>query len=122
MNEIQTYRDLKIWQRSFDLAVQIYNATRNFPEEEKYGLIAQIRRCAVSVPSNIAEGYARNTTKDYVRYLRIAIGSLCELQTQVLISARLNYLNKDLTVSLEREMSEIEKMTAVLISRLLKKR
>jgi len=79
--EIKTYRDLKVWQRSMDVVTNVYRTSRSFPPDEVYGLTSQIRRSAVSVPSNIAEGYGRGTTTDYVRFLRISVGSLYELQT-----------------------------------------
>jgi four helix bundle protein len=83
MKKIRNYRDLIVWQKSIALVTEVYSITRLFPKEELYGLISQIRRSAVSIPSNIAEGYGRYSTNDYIRFLQIAIGSLYEFQTQL---------------------------------------
>ena len=83
---LKNYKELKVWQKSYQLCLEVYKITAEFPIEEKYGLISQIRRAVVSVPSNIAEGYGRKTTTDYIKYLYIAYGSLCELETQILLS------------------------------------
>ncbi|MHC4174600.1 MAG: four helix bundle protein [Planctomycetota bacterium] len=91
---MKTYRDLLIWQKSMVLVTEIYKLSKSFPKYETYGLTSQMRRCAVSIPSNIAEGYGRNSTLDYIRFLRLAAGSLYELQTQIEISLNLLYLNK----------------------------
>jgi len=88
-----THKDLDIWKMSMDLVERVYRITQAFPKGELFGLIAQIRRAAVSVPSNIAEGAARNSKKEYLQYLYISLGSLSEIETQVLISQRLGYLN-----------------------------
>jgi four helix bundle protein len=87
-----THKDLNVWRQSLDLVEEIYRITAGFPKEELYGLTAQMRRCAVSVPSNIAEGAARQTKKEYIQFLYISLGSLSELETQIEISARLKYL------------------------------
>ena len=92
---MKTYRDLIVWQKSMDLVFLVYNATNQFPKEEVYNLTSQIRRSSVSVPSNIAEGYGRNSSGDYVRFLQIASGSLYELQTQLEISFRMEYLTEE---------------------------
>ena len=91
MQKINTYRDLIVWQKSIELAKTIYDNCRSFPEDEKFGLVIQIKRATVSIPSNIAEGYARNTTKDYLRFLSIALGSAYEVQTQILLSRELGF-------------------------------
>ena len=83
MSTIKTYRDLIAWQKAMKLAEQVYRWSAHFPPDEKYGLTSQMRRAAVSIPSNIAEGYGRQSTVDYVRFLRIARGSLAELSTQI---------------------------------------
>jgi four helix bundle protein len=80
---LKNYRELKVWQRSYRLCLDIYKITKRFPNEERYGLTSQIRRAAVSVPSNIAEGYGRKTIPEYIRFLYIAYGSICELETQI---------------------------------------
>ena len=93
---MKSYRDLIVWQKSMKLVTQIYLITKRFPKEELYGLTPQIRRSCVSIPSNIAEGYGRNSTNDYVRFLQIASVSLYELQTELEIFLNLVYLSKQL--------------------------
>tara|TARA_B100001079_G_C16145081_1_gene397358 strand:+ start:159 stop:515 length:357 start_codon:yes stop_codon:yes gene_type:complete len=88
-----THKDLDIWKLSIQLVKDIYQLTSKFPSEEKFGLTAQIRRSAVSVPSNISEGAARNSNKDYVRFLYIALGSLSEIETQLIIAKELSFSN-----------------------------
>ena len=88
-----SYRDLDVWQNSMNLVEAVYKTTADFPVEEKYGLSSQIRRCAVSVPSNIAEGFMRKSTKEYIQFLYISLGSLGELDTQLEISNRLKYIS-----------------------------
>lgn len=90
---ILSYRDLDVWQNSMNLVEVVYSLTADFPVEEKYGLSSQIRRCAVSVPSNIAEGFMRKSTKEYIQFLYISLGSLGELDTQLEISNRLKYIS-----------------------------
>ena len=87
------YKKLKVWQKAMQLVVQVYKATKNFPKHEQYGLISQLRRSVVSIPSNIAEGHGRNSDKEIVRFLDIARGSIFELDTQLEISRQLSYLN-----------------------------
>lgn len=91
----QTYRDLEVWQKSMDLVTQVYELSKLFPKEEQFGLINQMRRAAVSVPSNIAEGQGRLHEADFLRFLSIARGSLTETETQLLIAIRLDYITKD---------------------------
>ena len=83
---LKNYKELKVWQKSYELCLEIYRITAKFPKEERYGLTSQIRRSVVSIPSNIAEGYGRKTTLDYVRMLYISYGSVCELETQILLA------------------------------------
>ncbi|MCH8315255.1 MAG: four helix bundle protein [Planctomycetes bacterium] len=90
-NQIDSYRDLIVWQRGIDLVEHVYGQTGDLPKDERFGLVAQMRRSAVSVPSNIAEGWGRGTRNDYVRYLRTARGSLFELSTQAEICKRLGF-------------------------------
>ena len=90
---ILSYRDLDVWQNAMSLVEAVYKATADFPAEEKYGLSSQIRRCAVSIPSNIAEGFMRKSTKEYIQFLYISLGSLGELDTQLEISNRLKYMS-----------------------------
>jgi four helix bundle protein len=89
--KIRNYRDLAVWQKGMDIALAVYKITKSFPDDERFGLTSQLRRAAVSVPANIAEGHARSTTKDYLRFVSIAIGSLAETATFIELAGRLNY-------------------------------
>jgi len=89
-----SYRDLRVWQQAMDLTVQVYELTEKFPKHETYGLTSQMRRAAVSVPSNIAEGKGRNTDRDFVHFLYQARGSLLEVETQIQLSQRLGYVSE----------------------------
>lgn len=104
---VKDYRELIVWQKTMDFMEYIYRATSKFPKEELYGLVSQMRRAAVSIPSNIAEGQARNTTRDFLHFLAIAYGSLKEVETQVLISERLDYINKQQSNNLVQFTTEI---------------
>jgi four helix bundle protein len=86
-----THRDLEIWKKAVDLVIDVYEATRKFPKEEQYGLVSQMRRAAIFYPSNISEGAARNSNTEYIRFLYISLGSLSELETQLIIAGKLNY-------------------------------
>jgi four helix bundle protein len=92
---VKNYKDLIAWQRAMDLVEKVYLLTQRFPKEELYGLTSQIRRAVVSIPSNIAEGEGRNSSNEFVRFLSIAYGSLREVETQLLIAVRLNYLAQE---------------------------
>ena len=107
---MRKYKDLKIWIRSVDLATEIYELTSKFPAEEKFGLISQMRRCSISISSNIAEGAGRSSDKDFKRFLDISYGSLYELQTQLIISNNLRFVDDELFEKVEREIIEIQKM------------
>ena len=93
MATVKTYKESIVWQKSMDLVEQVYTLTKSFPESEKFALANQIRRCSVSIPSNIAEGWGRGTAKFYVHFLPIAKGSLAELETQLEIANRLKYVD-----------------------------
>ena len=118
---MRTYRDLIVWQKSMSLVTQIYRITKTFPKEEIYGLISQMRRCAVSIPSNIAEGYGRRSTDDYLRFLHIAMSSLYEVQTQVEIASNLGYLSKSSFAEVYESSGEIERMLSSLTKRIRNK-
>jgi len=107
---MNNYKELKIWQKSVDLAVRIYEITKDFPSEEIYGLTSQIRRSAVSVPSNIAEGAGRNTKKDFNNFLGISNGSSCELDTQMIIAQRINLIDQLALKSIQQQIDEVQKM------------
>ena len=110
---LKNYRELKVWQRSYRLCLEIYKITKTFPNEERYGLTSQIRRAAVFVPSNIAEGYGRRTTPEYIRFLYIAYGSICELETQILLSSDLGYIEAGKLEILQEGIGEVERMLKV---------
>jgi len=118
---LKNYKELKVWQKSYQLCLEVYRLTKGFPVEERYGLTSQIRRSVVSVPSNIAEGYGRKTTPEYIRSLYIAYGSNCELETQILLSGDLNYIKTIELKKLIEEIAEIERMIKALIKSLEKK-
>ena len=117
-----TYRELTTWQKAFSLCLDTYRATRHFPKSESYGLAAQMQRAAVSVPSNIAEGFGRRTTPDFLRSLYIAYGSICELQTQIMLAPELGYLQMDESDSLLQSAGDVDRLTKALIRALEKKR
>lgn len=118
---LRNYKELKVWQKSYRLCLEIYKITKRFPKEERYGLTSQIRRSAVSVPSNIAEGYGRKTTPEYIRFLYIAYGSNCEMETQILLSGDLGYIETDKLEILQVGIGEVERMLKALINSLEKK-
>ena len=111
--QIESYRDLKVWRRGIDITEQVYQASKEFPDEEKYGLTSQVRRAAVSVPSNIAEGWGRGSRKQYVRFLRIARCSVHEIETQIIIACRLGYIDKR---NRNEILSETEAESKMLLS------
>jgi four helix bundle protein len=115
---IKTYRDLIVWQKAVDLVTEIYRVTDQFPKEEQFGLTSQMRRSSVSIPSKIAEGFGRRATRDYVRFLRTAVGSLFELQTQMIIAGKLQYSSNDDVTHIDRRTREIERMLSSLIRKL----
>jgi four helix bundle protein len=116
--KVNSYKDLIIWKRSMDLVEIVYKLTENFPSKENFGLISQMRRAAISIPANIAEGYGRQSTGSYSQFLSISRGSLFELETQIEISLRLKYLNESDSDKLLSEIVEISKMISSLISKL----
>jgi four helix bundle protein len=115
---LKNYKELNVWQKSYELCLKIYRITAKFPNEEKYDLISQIRRSAVSIPSNIAEGYGRKTTVDYIRILYISYGSVCELETQILLAGDLGFIEKGELSTAKKDIAEIERMLKALIKSL----
>lgn len=105
-----SYRDLIVWKKGIDLCEIIYQYTENFPKSELYGLTSQIRRCAVSIPSNIAEGQRRSSKKEFIQFLRIAYASGAELETQLLIAKRLSFINTKDFDECNQLLEEIMKM------------
>ena len=115
---MKSYRDLIVWQKSMVLVTMIYKLTIKLPDDEKFGLISQIKRSAISVPSNIAEGYGRNYRKDYSRFLQIARGSLYESQTQLEIAVNLSFIATEDLKEIQELSIEVEKMLNSLIKKL----
>ena len=107
-----------MWQKGYGLCLEIYRITAKFPKEERYGLTSQIRRSVVSIPSNIAEGYGRKSTSDYIRMLYISYGSVCELETQILLAGDLDLIEKGELDTLKEDIAEIERMLKALIKSL----
>jgi len=118
---IKSYRDLLVWQKSMDLVVACYEITKKFPSQEMYGLVSQIRRAAVSIPANIAEGHGRKHRGDFLHHLSIARGSLLELETHFLIAARLGYLQPPEVENILRLTDELGRMVSGLIQKLRSK-
>lgn len=116
------FRDLDVWNLAMDLVVDIYRATKNFPTEEKYGLTSQIRRAAVSVPSNIAEGQGRRTAGEFLNQLSVARGSLMELRTQIEIALRLDFMNQPQFEPIQEAANRVGKLMNGLINSLESKR
>ena len=115
------HKKLEAWKQSMDLAIEVYGATKAFPNQEMYGLTNQIRRAAVSIPSNVAEGAARQTKREFSNYLHIAQGSLSELDTQIELARRLNYLDEKVQNAFDERMERIDKMITGPIRHLTKK-
>jgi len=110
VNKINSYRDLQVWRLAINLSTDVYTTTSSFPKNENFGLCSQLQRAAVSVASNIAEGHARESTKEYLRFVSIALGSLAELETQFIISNNLNYINQVNLDGILEKTSEIGRM------------
>ncbi len=110
------YQDLKVWQLSMDLVVRVYELTRDFPDRELYGLVSQMRRAAVSIPSNIAEGKGRTSNKELAHFLSNARGSICELETQILLSVRLGLVSEAKAKELLETLTEVARMVSGLMS------
>jgi len=117
---IAGFRDLRVWQAAIDLVAQVYADTATFPREEVFGLAGQMRRAAVSIPSNIAEGHTREHTREYLHHVSIAQGSLAELQTQVVIASRLGYLSADADALLSENMASLARQLYALRNALMR--
>ena len=109
---MKSHKDLDVWSKSIEFVLKVYKITKNFPSDEKFGLISQLRRAAVSIPSNLAEGAARNSNKEFIRFLYVALGSASESETQLIISQKLGYLNDE---SVFNDLEDIQKMIMGLI-------
>jgi four helix bundle protein len=110
----QAFRDLKVWKKSIELSVQVYHFTGLFPREELYGLVSQMRRASVSIASNIAEGSARGSRQEFRQFVKLAEGSNCELQTQLLIARELGFGKKDAAVQIDELSDEVGRMLTAL--------
>jgi four helix bundle protein len=119
MGEIRSHKDLKVWQAAMRLVEQIYDLAKRLPDSERYGLVSQMTRSAVSVPANIAEGHARGTRRDYAQFIAIARGSLMETETYVLLTTRLGFIRETQVTKLHQLIDEISKMLGALRRRLL---
>jgi four helix bundle protein len=115
---MQTHKNLKVWQRSISFVTEIYRVTRDFPREEMYCMVGQLRRAAISIPSNIAEGSARRNTREYIQFLYVSLGSAAEIETQITISINLGYLMQEKSRGIQAELEEIIRMLAGLIKSL----
>ena len=110
---MRNFKELKIWQKGFDIAVKSFKLVSTFPKEERYGISSQLTRAAVSIPSNIAEGSSRKSEKDYNRFLEISLGSTFEAETQLLIAAAVNFGNTDMRNEILKDIQEEQKMLSV---------
>jgi len=115
---IKEFKDLKIWQKGIEIVSDIYILTKKFPKEELYDLTSQIRRSAISIPSNTAEGFRRYHNKEYKQFLYIALGSCAELETQITIAKNLKYITKEKEIELTEKLDHICRMTSNLIKKL----
>ncbi|MGE5605489.1 MAG: four helix bundle protein [Bacteroidota bacterium] len=118
MLKIQDYKDLIVWQKSMNLVEVIYRITARFPRDEQWGLVSQLRRAAISVPSNIAEGYGRQTSGEYKHSLCISRGSLFEIETQIILCHRLGFIDENELNQIKSDLLQIGKMLTVLVSKL----
>lgn len=118
--KIHNFKELQVWQKAMDLAVFTYQLTGYFPKEEKFGLISQIQRCAISIPSNIAEGSGRVSNKEFQHFISITMGSSFELETQIILAFRFNYITQDQLDEFEKLITPIQKMSFGLYNSLNK--
>ena len=116
--KIKSFKDLEIWRKSIKLVEDVYTTAGIFPKQETYGLASQLKRSAVSIPSNISEGFARFHNKEYRQFLYMSLGSCAELTTQIIIASRLKYINNTQVDTLLRDIDEISRMTMSLIKKL----
>ena len=118
---MDTHKDLRVWQQSIEMVTSIYLMTKTFPKEELFGLVSQLRRAAISVPSNIAEGYARGTEREKLHFLRMSSGSMSEVETQLLLSLNLGYVGQEMFDELSEKVTTVWKQLNALISSIKKK-
>jgi four helix bundle protein len=113
--KVTTHKDLEVWKKAMDFVIGLYKTTVSFPDDERYGLTSQLRRAAVSIPSNIAEGAARQSNKEFIQFLYIALGSTVEIETQLNIARNLNFIKADTFEKMDAEQNEISRMLMGLI-------
>ena len=118
---METHKDLRVWQQSIEMVTFIYKMTKAFPKDEIYGLVSQMHRAAVSVPSNIAEGYARGTDKEKLHFLHISSGSMSEIETQLMLSLNLGYINQETYDELSEKIISVWKQLNALITSVKKR-
>ena len=118
---METHKDLRVWQQGIEMVTSIYMRTKAFPKDEVFGLVSQMRRAAVSVPSNIAEGYARGTDREKLHFLRISSGSMSEIETQLMLSLNLGYISQEVYDELSERVTSVWKQLNALISSLKKR-
>jgi four helix bundle protein len=116
--KVKDYKDLRVWQKGIEIVDKIYSITNSFPKEELYGLVIQMRKAAVSIPSNVAEGFVRHHSKEYKQFLYISLGSCAELDTQVVISHRRSYITKKDIKELAEDINYETRMLVSLINKL----
>jgi four helix bundle protein len=116
--KVKDYKDLKIWQKGVEIAEKVYSITDGFPESELYGLTSQMRKASVSIPSNIAEGFVRQYSKEYKQFLYISLGSCAELETQLIISNRRNYLTNNKLQELSEDINHESRMLVSPINKI----
>jgi four helix bundle protein len=118
---LKNFKELKVWQKSYKLCLKVYKITKKFPKTEVYSFTSQMRRAALSIPCNIAEGYGRKTTPDYLRFLYMSYGSICELETQTLLAGDLKYIETESLSELQSDLGEVERMLKALIKSIERK-
>ena len=116
--KVKDYKDLKVWQKGIEIVDKIYLLTDSFPRDELYGLVSQMRKAAVSIPSNVAEGFVRHHSKEYKQFLYISVGSCAEMETQIIISHRRNYIPKKKLEELAEDINHETRMLMILINKL----
>ncbi|HHT9124935.1 MAG TPA: four helix bundle protein [Candidatus Brocadiia bacterium] len=114
--KIKDYKDLKVWQKGIEIVDKIYLITNNFPKDELYGLTSQMKRAAISIPSNIAEGFVRHHTKEYIQFLYVSLGSCAELDTQLVVASKRNYVTKEKLDELSEDINHEARMLVSLIN------
>jgi four helix bundle protein len=119
MDSIKSYKDLLIWKKGMELSVMVYSLTSEFSSDERFGLIPQLRRASISIPSNIAEGYGRGSTKSYIQFIKISRGSLYELETQMLLAFQLGFISNVIQYnSVLENITELSKMISSFLKKL----